>query len=314
MSKPQKLSFAILGTGALGGLYGALLARDGQDVHFLVRSDYEQVRSTGLKIESPIADFEIPVQAHASVDSMPQVDVAIVAWKTTANSYLKTALAKILKPEGAVLVLQNGLNVEADSAAVVGAENVLGGCCFLCSNKVGPGHIHHLDYGAIVFGEYAESRAGKVTPRMERLTEVFRSAEIDMTPSENLALVRWKKLVWNIPFNGMSVVLGASTDKIIKNPATRKLAEDLMWDVVHSAKACGTEINSSHVEKMLDATAKMVPYDSSMFLDYKAKRPIEVESIFGNPLRAALAVDFRPAKIEMLYHQLCYLDQANRDF
>ncbi len=81
---------------------------------------------------------------------MPKVDVAIVAWKSTANAALADALPHVLKDDGCVLVLQNGWDVERDAAHLVGAERVLGGCCFLCSNKVGPGHIHHLDYGRLL--------------------------------------------------------------------------------------------------------------------------------------------------------------------
>ncbi|MEM7476327.1 MAG: putative 2-dehydropantoate 2-reductase [Planctomycetota bacterium] len=313
MTDKTNLSFAILGTGALGGLYGGLLANAGNEVHFLARSDLENLQKNGLRVDSPIRSFHLSEPSvHGRPDSVPQVDVAIVAWKTTSNAALAETLGKVLKPNGLVLVLQNGLNVEADSAAIVGEERVLGGCCFLCSNKVGPGHIHHLDYGSIVFGEYALALTGKISNRMRQITEIFSSAGMDIKPSENLALVRWKKLVWNIPFNGLSVVLGASTDKIMRDKSTRQLAEDLMWDVVAAAKACDVEIEEVHVERMLDATENMVPYDSSMFLDYKAKRPIEVESIFGNPVRAALAANYRPTKIEVLYQQLCYLDQENR--
>ena len=308
----EGLSFGVLGTGALGGLYGGLLAQAGEQVRFLARSDFRHIEQHGLRVESPLGDFCAEVDVYDSPESMPQVDVAILSWKTTANSVLGDILPQVLKPNGVVLVLQNGLEIEREVAKLVGEENVLGGCCFLCSNKVGPGHIHHLDYGTITFGEYAPNLVGSISDRMKKIESVFRDAKIDMRAIESLPLARWKKLTWNIPFNGLSVVLNANTKEIMTNPETSQLAEELMSEVRESARVCGHEFEEAHIEKMLDATRKMVPYDSSMSLDYKFKRPIEVESIVGNPLRSAIKAGYRPHKIEMLYQQLCFLDKQNR--
>lgn len=306
-------SYAILGTGALGGLYGGLLANNGIDVHFLARSDYEYIRQNGLKVESPLGDFQLPhPNVYVDACEMPKVDVAIVAWKVTSNKALHDSLSAVCRPDTIVLVLQNGYDIERDSANVVGADQVLGGCCFLCCNKVGPGHIRHLDYGRIAFGEYGDRYRGSVTERMKSIESDFRGSGIEITGHDDLRSVRWKKLVWNVPFNGLSVALGVNTQIIMENEASRNLAELLMWDVCAAAKACGTEVPADHVSKMLSDTRKMVPYDSSMALDFRARRPIEVEAIFGNPLRAAQNAGFHAKFIEMLYHQLRFLDARNR--
>jgi 2-dehydropantoate 2-reductase len=305
-------SYAVLGVGALGGLYGGLLARAGHDVHFLFHSDYDYVRQHGLRVETPLGDFHLPaVKAYRSPDDMPQVDVVMVAWKTTANAALENALPPLLKADSSVLVLQNGWDVELDAARIVGAERVLGGCCFLCSNKVGPGHIQHLDYGRISFGEYAPLLAGSITSRMNRLVEDFRGAGIDMVPTEDLRQTRWMKLMWNIPFNGLSVVLNALTDRIMANPHAAQLAESLMREVRAAAAGCGSAIDESFIAKMLDDTRKMVPYASSMLVDYQQGRPMEIEAIFGNPLRAAESAGIPVPRIEMLYRQLKYVEAAS---
>ena len=310
----KPLRYAILGTGALGGLYGALLSRSGQEVHFLARSDYSHIKSHGLRVDTPLGDFHLKsVNVYQEPQQMPVVDVAIVAWKTTANSALKETLPAVCGSETTVLVLQNGWDIERDSANIVGPSAILGGCCFLCSNKVGPGHIHHLDYGRIAFGEYSVSKLGEITDRMRHIAEHFQVAGIDVTPAENLSAVRWKKLTWNIPFNGLSVVLDADTGQLMSDPFTQQLARDLMIDVKQAAEHCGVEIQESHIQKMLEDTRNMVPYASSMLLDYQNKRPMEVEAIFGNPLRAAQQHGFTPKKIEMLYQQLRYIDKVNRE-
>ena len=305
---------AILGTGALGGFYGGLLAKAGCDVHFLLNSDFEHVQAHGLKVDTPLGDFHLPqVQAYGRPEDMPKADLAVVAWKTTVDErVLSDVLNNVCGSETIVLVLQNGLDVEEQAASIVGPERVLGGCAFLCSNKIGPGHIRHLDYGAIAFGEYSSTLRGEVSERMKHIAELFQGCGIDMRPSENLLEVRWKKLAWNIPFNGLSVVLSADTQQIMEDPASRELAEDLMVEVKNSAAANGIEISEKHIQKMLDDTSAMVPYDSSMRVDFVQRRPIEVEAIFGNPLRAAKKAGYEPRKIEMLYQQLCFADRLNR--
>src|SRR5262245_60049260 len=118
--KEVKTSYAILGTGAVGGYYGGLLQKAGLDVHFLVRSDYGHIKAHGLRVDSPEGNFHLnKVSAYPDPESMPTCDVAVVAWKTTENEALARTLPKVLKPGGIVLVLQNGLDPERDAAAVV---------------------------------------------------------------------------------------------------------------------------------------------------------------------------------------------------
>lgn len=303
-------SYAIIGTGALGGFYGARLQKAGLDVHFLLRSDREYVQQHGLVVESPEGDFTLPqVNAYGDVNEMPACDVIVVALKTTQNHLLTKLLPPLIKDNSVVLVLQNGLGIETEVAAIVGSERVIGGLCFLCSNKVGPGHIHHLDYGMISLGEYApEYQAGGITGRLQSISRDFERANIRMELSEDLVFARWKKLVWNIPYNGLSVVLNARTDELMLNPDTRILVEQLMREVVAGANSFGRIIPDQFIQTMLDYTDKMTPYRTSMKIDYDEGRPLEVETIFGNPLRLAHQKGVNLPLIDMLYRQLKFLD------
>ncbi|MEM7812970.1 MAG: putative 2-dehydropantoate 2-reductase [Planctomycetota bacterium] len=299
--------YAVVGAGALGGYYGGLLARAGFDVHFLLRSDFAHVREHGLRVDSIDGDFTVDdVHAHESPETVPPCDVVIVALKTTANAALSTLLPP-LTPDGVVLVLQNGLDPEADSAAVVGAERVLGGCCFLCANKVGPGHIRHVDYGAIKFGEH--SRRG-VTPRISAIADDMRAAGIDAEPIEDLPLARWKKLIWNVPFNGLSVVLEASTDAILAEPATARLVEEIMAEVVAAAAGNGCPIGPDFVAELLDYSRKMTPYDSSMRVDDKLGRSLEIDVMYDRVVAAATAAGVPVPRIAMLAAQLAFREKS----
>ncbi len=303
--------FAVIGSGAVGGFYGGLLARAGGDVHFLMRSDAEYVKVHGLRVESKLGDFHLSqVNVYTCVHHMPKCDCVLLALKSTQNHVLPDLLPPLLHDESIVVVLQNGLHVEQAVRAVVGPGGVAGGCCFLCSNKVGPGHIRHLDYGKILMGPYRgldDSEAGPAMEHLERIQQEMIAAGIDCQTTESLSLARWRKLMWNIPFNGLSVILNSSTDRIMGFPDSRALAESIIREVRQTACDCGYAIEPEFVQCMMDNTDDMVPYDSSMRLDFLAGRPIEVESIYGNALRAAERANVQSPIMRVMYQQLKFL-------
>jgi len=308
-------NYAIVGTGALGGFYGARLQQAGLEVNFLLRSDYDRVKKHGLIVESPEGDFTLPhVRAYHDAHKMPQCDVVILALKTTQNHLLPKILPPLLKDNGAVLVLQNGLNTEPEVAKIVGAERVVGGLCFLCSYKVGPGHICHLDYGTITLGEYDQDyKAIGITDRLHKIAADFKRAHIPIKMSEDLLLSRWKKLIWNIPYNGLSVVLDARTDELMANPDTLILVKEIMGEVIAGAKSCDRIIPDDFIPQMLEYTQKMKPYRTSMKIDYDESRPLEVEAIFGNPIRVAQQAGIKLPQIEVLYRMLKFMDVQRQE-
>ncbi|MEQ1825963.1 MAG: putative 2-dehydropantoate 2-reductase [Pirellula sp.] len=305
------IKFAIVGTGALGGFYGGLLAKAGSDVHFLMRSDADFVRQQGLQVETKLGDFHLPhVNVYSSVRDMPKCDCIILGLKSTQNQRLPELLPPLMHDDSIVLVLQNGLHVEQATRAVVGPGRVAGGCCFLCSNKIGPGHVRHLDYGKILMGPFRGLDDSEPGPDMKRLAEIqseMTAAGIECQSTESLTLARWRKLMWNIPFNGLSVILNSSTNKIMEHPESRALAEAIIREVRQTACDCGHFIEPEFVQYMMDHTDVMVPYDSSMRLDFLAGRPIEVEAIYGNALRAAERQNVDSPIVRTMYRQLKFL-------
>lgn len=320
------LRYAILGSGAVGALYGGMMARHGHDVHFLLHSDYDHVKQHGLRIDSKNGDFVLPTpNVYRSVDDMPRCDVVILAMKSTNNALLSDYLPKLVNDNGVVLSLQNGLDVEADCVSALrqdrseSSHDILGGCCFLCSNKVGPGHIKHLDYGKIIFGRYQHDAMVEDTHAGQQILDDMRQSGIDANWTDDLAKARWRKLMWNIPFNGLSVALNASTNTIIGFPPSRALADTLIREVHRGAAACGITLDEAAIEQTMEHTETMVPYDSSMRLDFLAGRPMEVQAIFANPIQAVTIAsktwnrgigdlsEIMPSVV-MLCQQLQYLD------
>jgi len=305
------LRYCVLGTGALGGFYGGLMAKRGLDIHFLLHSDFEHVVKHGLRVDSKLGDFHLPkINAYAKPHDMPKCDVAIIGLKSTQNHLLEDLLRPILHKDSIVLVLQNGLNVEQTARGIVGPSRVAGGCCFLCSNKLGPGHIKHLDYGRIVFGAYRGIDGSDPGPSTQILQEVLQdmvASGIEAYMTEDLPTTKWKKLMWNIPFNGLSVLLNASTDAIMNDPDSRLLARRISEEVRQIALAAGSPIEPSYVDWVIDHTDDMVPYDSSMRLDYLNGRAIEVEAIYGNALQEAQRCGFAAPVVMTMYQQLKFM-------
>ncbi len=316
------LSYAIIGTGAIGGYYGARLQQAGCEVHFLLRSDYEQVRHRGLIIESIDGDFTLPsVKAYQKAEDIPPVDVAIVALKTTYNNLLKNLLPK-LKSGGVILSLQNGLGVETEIVQSIRETTqvkpiVLGGLCFICANKVEAGHIHHLDYGRVLLGAHDEANQRcSPTPVMQEIAADFTRAQIPIELTDDLPMARWKKLVWNVPYNGLSVVLDATTEELMADEGVRSLITTLMHEVITVANAWGEQVSPGDartvppetIDQMLTQTEQMAPYRTSMKIDYDEKRPLELEAILGNPLRTAQSLNIPAPAMTMLYQQLTFLN------
>lgn len=308
-------SYAIVGTGALGGYCGARLHQAGLDVHFLLNRDYYSVRENGLIIESPDGNFRLPkVQAYYGIrlHEIPRCDVVVVALKTTQNDILEWMLPDLLKPNGVVLVLQNGLGIEADIAQIVGNDRVIGGICFICTNKLGAGYIRHVNYNVVTLAEYAPDYAPvDVSDRLRDISADFERAGFLMQLSDDLLMARWQKLVCNIPFNGLSVVLNATTSQIMAEPHSLSLTQQIMQEVVATATAQGCKIPPDYIPKRLAYLSQLKAFRTSMKMDYDERRSMEVEAMIGNPLRAARSAGVHTPQMAMLYQQLKFLDVRN---
>lgn len=290
--------------GAIGGYYGGRLAHAGLDVHFLSHSDCAYVVEHGLQVDSCEGSFHLPhIHAYHSSEDMPQSDVVVVGLKSVNNHLLPELLAPIIKEDTVVVLIQNGIGLEADLQAQFPQLHIVAGLAFICSSKTQPGHVVHECYGSINLGNYS-------CPQ-ERFAEIladFRKAGIQAAEVP-YAEARWKKAVWNMPFNGMTVALNTSTDRLLKNPATRQLIYDQMMEVVGAANALGIHaLTKEFADKMMQMTDEMVPYSPSMKLDFDFHRPMEVYYLYTRPIMEARKVGFDMPKLAMLEAELKFID------
>lgn len=302
------MKYAIIGTGAIGGFYGAKLAKAGQEVHFLLRSDYEEVRAHGLQVDSCDGSFHLqPVNAYLNTVDMPAVDVVFVCLKSVNNHRLTTMLAPFFLSGASPLVvmIQNGIGIEPDVQQMFPGAQLVAGLAFICSAKAGPGRVNHQCYGSINLASYSCR-----TPSLfQQLISEFRQAGIEANEVEYHE-ARWKKAVWNMPFNGMTVALNTSTDRLLKNPATRQLIYDQMMEVIGAAQHLGVKnIDQSFALRMLQMTDVMVPYSPSMKLDFDNHRPMEIDYLYTRPIAEAARAGFAMPKLQMLEAELRFLGE-----
>ncbi len=300
---------AIVGAGAVGGYYGAQLARAGCEVSFLLRGDLASVRAHGLRVRQPPAcDFTLaPVRAFGTTAEIGPVDLVVIGLKATANDELPRLLPPLLGGSTAILLLQNGLGGDEFLARHFGAARVLGGLCFVCLNRTGPGEITCTLPGYLALGEFA----GPPTARLRELAARFTAAGVRTVVAENLAEARWQKLVWNVPFNGLAIAAGGVTTDVIMGDATlRAEARALMDEIVAAAARFGYAVPPGFIQMQLDHTAGMGPYRPSSLIDWQAGRAVEVEAIWGEPLRRAQAAGAAMPHLAKLYTRLKSLSAA----
>ena len=302
------LKYGVIGTGAIGGYYGAKLAHAGKEVHFLFHRDYEFVCQNGLQVDSCDGSFHLDrVNAYHSTQDMPQCDVVFVCLKSINNHLLDELLPPLLHQHTLVVLIQNGIGLEEDLQQRFPHVNLAAGLAFICSAKTESGRVNHQCYGYINLGNYS-------CPDEELLQQIisdFTEAGVDAHLVEYHE-ARWKKAVWNMPFNGMTVALSTQTDVLLKQPATLKLIQDMMLEVINTAQQLGVNIPHSFADKMIQNTLDMTPYSPSMKLDYDFHRPMEIYYLYTRPLQEAKKHGLSMPKLEMLEAELKFLEEKNK--
>lgn len=295
-------SVAVVGSGAIGLYYGGRLAQAGEDVRFLLRSDFDEVKLNGIRCTSVHGDFTLPeVKGYRSAEEIGPVDLVIVSWKATTNGHLREVLLPLLHPGTQVLTLQNGLgNCEA-IAAITGPERVLGALCFVCLNRLAPGFVSHTAGGRISVGEFSPDERG----RAQEVVARFKAAGIPAELGEPLAEAQWTKLVWNVPFNGLSIAEGGvTTDELLRSPEIETEIRCLMQEIVTAARAIGLSLSEELIDFNIERTRPMGPYRPSSMIDYVEGREVEIGPIWEEPLRRAKEAGVPMPHLEKLLQRI----------
>jgi 2-dehydropantoate 2-reductase len=237
---------------------------------------------------------------------MPKCDVVMVSLKSVNNHLLPSLLPPLLGERTLVVMIQNGIGVEPDIQQMFPGLWLAAGLAFICSAKTEPGRIDHQCYGQINLGNYSCDDPALV----EQVVADFNAAGVKAGLVEYQE-ARWKKAVWNMPFNGMTVALNTQTNLLLQHEATRQLIREQMLEVIGAAQHLGVKnIDASFAEKMIKMTDEMTPYSPSMKLDFDFHRPMEIHYLYTRPLQIAREAGFRMPKLEMLEAELRFLSKV----
>tara|TARA_A100001391_G_scaffold113172_2_gene76097 strand:+ start:1668 stop:2588 length:921 start_codon:yes stop_codon:yes gene_type:complete len=282
-SQPHAL---IIGAGAIGSFYGAILKRAGCTVSAVVRSEYDAVKENGFQFESPLGDISwAPDYLYKDGDTPDAVpDYVILATKVLPDSD-RVALVKPWVGEGTRIVLiQNGLDIERELADAYPNNPVISCLAFVAVSRQGPGRIKHNAYGRLVMGRFPQG----ADAHCEALRDLFVAGGIDIKLADDVVRERWLKCVWNTPFNPLSVLAnGADTLTMLDAPGGEKLVRELMDEVMATAAADGYPLPPQLPDSNIEGTRKMPAYKNSMALDYLNGRAIELDAILGNVVAIA---------------------------
>ena len=296
MSKLGKI--VIVGSGAIGSYYGCRLAEAGEDVTFLLRSDYDHVKKHGIEIRSIAGNFHLSnVSCVQDTADLEEADLIIIAWKTTSNSFAEKVIRPLLGKNTAILTLQNGLGNCEHLAGLFGAERIMAGLCFVCINRISPGIISHTASGLIRIGEFSSG----VTPRLTQIANAFNASNFPCEAIQSLEKALWMKLVWNFPFNGLAIAEGGIDTKVLLNERNLEYQiRSIMSEVISVAAALGHQIPESFIDKQIEITYPMGGYRPSSMIDFIEGRAVEFQAIWEKPLEVAKKLGLEVPEMEKL--------------
>jgi 2-dehydropantoate 2-reductase len=290
----------VIGTGAVGSFYGALLAKQGVEVSVVARSDYAHVKAHGLRIrsETPLGDYHFRparvVRSAAELAEKP--DYVLLCVKLVAGADRAGLLKDALGPDTAIVLVSNGVEIEDEIALAFPNHELISGLAFICVTRTAPGDIWHQAYGRLALGNYPRGLSDKT----QTLCAVYEQSGINGVASNAIVAARWQKCVWNAAFNPLSVLSGGlGTDAILatQEPFVRAIMEE----ICRIAAALGHPLPADLVDRQVDSTRKMPPYKTSMLLDFEAGRPMETEAILGNAVRAGRRAGVAIPHLEAVY-------------
>jgi len=284
------MRFAILGSGAVGGYFGARLARAGQDVAFVARGAHlEAIRSLGLAVRSvALGDFIVRAQADHDTAAIGPVDVVLVTVKTYDNPTALPMLAPLMGPSTVVLTLQNGVDSTDQVAAACGEARVLGGTTYVAAALESPGVIVQTGvHRSIIFGEVFGHR-DRVSPRVQALAAVLAEADIQVTAVPDARVPIWDKFVYLVPFSGFTGAARLPIGDLWTSPHARAMFYATSREVAAIAAAEGVTISPDRFETLAVYMDTIPPTTrSSLLIDLEQGKRIEVDALQGAAVRRA---------------------------
>ncbi len=275
------MKYLIVGTGAVGGYFGAVMKKGGLDVGFISRGKtLEKLKTNGLLLRTDDGEETIAVDAFEKPQE--KYDVALVAVKSHHTKSIISLLEKGLKDDGTVITLQNGLGNEEKLEEGLPGRNVLAGVAYIAADMPEPGVVEQTKLASFNFGPMD----GTLSPEMKDLEEDMRHSGVDCKLVDDMKRRKWSKLVWNAAFNPVTAITGLGTGEAAESPEASRVARAAMNEVMAVAKAEGIDPEVD-VDESIENTKRFTGTRTSMLQDKEKGRHMEVEALNGELIRKA---------------------------
>jgi 2-dehydropantoate 2-reductase len=309
MVTAEKMRIAVMGTGAVGGYFGARLAAAGQDVAFIARGSHlEAMRQEGLKVKSIQGDLHIRALFTSDPGEIGPVDLVLFCVKSYDTEDAAAKATPLMGEKTVVLSLQNGIDNPDKIARRWGEARTLAAVVYLGAVVAAPGKLEHRAGGRIVLGDLD----GQTSATANRVEQTLSGAGIPCALSAEIRKVMWTKLVWNAPFCALSCLARANVKEILEAESLRKLASDCMQEVREAARSTGIELAPSVVEETFAFSKTLGDFKPSMLQDLEAGKPLEYEALNGIVVRLLREKGKEAPINEAAYSVLKFLDQRIR--
>lgn len=297
------MKFAIVGSGAVGGYYGAKLAEAGHEVTFIARGAHlAAIRERGLTIRSPLGDFTVRARAEEDPANVPPVDVAIFAVKAYSNHVALGILKGVTGASTAALTLQNGVDSADEVGAAVGHGRVLAGSTYIATALSEPGLIEQTGtHRRIVFGEVFGAGT-RISERVARIHDAFAGADIVSEPVADARVPIWEKFCCLAPFAAFTGAARVPIGPLWRDASTRDVMKAAFGEVEAVARAEGVALAPGVVQRIVEYVDSIPGSTrSSLLIDLQQGKPIEVEALVGAVVRRGARSGVRTPLMSALY-------------
>lgn len=307
------MKILIMGAGAVGAYYGAQLQRAGEDVVFCARGDnLRAMRENGLEIKSFKGNLKLPVKATGDPNEFAPYELILFAVKSYDTESAARQLAGCLTSDGVVMTIQNGVENEQVLCRFFPGQAVMGGNSRVGAELIAPGRLLHTALGEIEFGELD----GRITPRAEKIAELFRRADILGELTTDLRTIRWYKLMGNNSTNSVSALSHTTLGQMVEDPDGFNLIRTLMLETLAVGRAEGAKVSDDRVDAQLAMISKSLnagAIKTSTLQDLEKGKPLEYEAISGAVVRAARRHDMKVPATETVYTLLKLLEKTRTE-
>ena len=306
------MKVAVIGTGAVGGYFGARLAEAGHQVTFLARGQHlDTMLKSGLRVISPKGDVHLQdVDATDQIAKIPTVDLMLLGVKAWQVEDILPGLKSSLTDSTLVLPLQNGVEAPALISAILGKQYALAGLCRIIAERTSPGVItHHSFEPTISLGELD----GVVSERVDKLKRIFEEAGIKAETPDDLQLALWKKFLFITAVSGLGGITRATIGEFRSNTITRAMLEELLKEIVAVGRAHSVAFEQDAVDKMLAFIDTLdEAATASMQRDIMEGRPSELEAQTGAVVRLAEVKGVEVPQNRFIYNVLQLMEEKAR--